>query len=505
MEILVACPHNYITGGIELIHQLVHELNGYSGICAKVWYIGSNISNPQPKEYDCYGNEYVVEQIPSCDSFLIFPEIWADMTCSQSFAKHKKAIYWMSVDNYVSRSSGRKLSSDILHITQSYYAYDYLTRVRGIEKSKIFMLTDYLNKAFLNSYDEDDERGDLILYNPKKGMEFTQKIIDAMPYIEGCFVPLQDMSREQLLHLMRKAKLYIDFGNHPGKDRLPRECAVNGCCVITSKNGSAKFHEDVTIPDDYKFDAIDENIPNILNKIEAILADYSHFCDDFAPYRGRIRKEPVLFKQQVESFVNAIYQPRFSIIIPAHDSAKYIAKALTSIRQQVFKDYELIVVCDSCNDNTAEIAMSYNAKLVITDFHCDGPARSVGLDKAKGEYVLFMDDDDWWLHEYVLNQLDDRLKKEKEPDILCFSFIFKGWKYADPKGNGGNYWIACWNKCWKKSFIGDSRFPNKKMSSDVDFHYSVFSKNPKIVEWDMPMYYYNYMREGSQTERDRRK
>ena len=136
---------------------------------------------------------------------------------------------------------------------------------------------------------------------------------------------------------------------------------------------------------------------------------------------------------------------RFSIIIPAHNSEKYISKALDSITHQTFKDYELIVVCDSCVDATSEVARSYGAQVITTDFHCDGPARSAGLDKAQGEYVLFMDDDDWWLHEYVLTQLDDKLKKENEPDILCFSFIFRHWKYADPKGNGGDYWRACWN------------------------------------------------------------
>ena len=453
MNILVACPHNYVTGGIELIHQLVHELNGYSGICAKVWYIGNNISNPQPKEYDCYGNEYVIEQTPSCDSFLIFPEIWADMTCSQSFAKHKKAIYWMSVDNYVSRSSGRKLPSDVLHITQSHYAYDYLINGLGIENSKIFMLTDYLNEVFLNSYDEDDERGDLILYNPKKGMWFTQKIIDAMPYADGCFVPLQDMTREQLISTMRTAKLYIDFGNHPGKDRLPRECAVNGCCVITSKNGSAKFQQDVTIPEEYKFEAVDENIPAIADKIEAILSDYSRHKENFMSYRALIRKEPILFKQQLDVFVDAIHHPRFSIIIPTHDARNYIESALKSVRHQVFDDYELIVVCDSCSDDTEILARDYDAKIINISAHCDGPARSAGLDVAQGEYVLFMDDDDWWLHEFVLTQLDEKLRESDEPDVLCFSFIFKGWKYASPRGNNGNHWIACWNKCWKNTFF----------------------------------------------------
>lgn len=195
---------------------------------------------------------------------------------------------------------------------------------------------------------------------------------------------------------------------------------------------------------------------------------------------------------------------RFSIIIPAYNAEKHISKALDSIQQQVFKDYELIVVCDSCTDNTEELARSYGAKIEQVEFHNDGLTRSRGIDVATGEYVLFMDDDDWWLHEYVLAQLDEKLTKEANPDILCFSFIFRHWKYANPTGNSGSHWIACWNKAWKRSFIGKTRFPNVKMSSDVNFHYDMFNKNPKVVDWDMPMYYYNFMREGSQTEMSRR-
>lgn len=195
---------------------------------------------------------------------------------------------------------------------------------------------------------------------------------------------------------------------------------------------------------------------------------------------------------------------RFSIIIPAYNSEKYIRKALDSIKQQEFKDYELIVVCDSCKDNTERIAQEYGAKTLAVEYHNDGLTRSKGLDLAQGEYVLFMDDDDWWLHEFVLSQLDTKLKETNSPDILCFSFIFKSWKYASPKGNFGGYWIAVWNKCWKRSFIGSTRFPNVYSISDTYFHGELFNKHPKIETWDMPMYYYNYMRKGSITESGRK-
>lgn len=193
---------------------------------------------------------------------------------------------------------------------------------------------------------------------------------------------------------------------------------------------------------------------------------------------------------------------RFSIIIPAHNSAAYIRKALDSIKQQTFQDYELIVICDSCNDNTEQIAKEYGAITARVGYSRDGLTRNDGIARATGEYVLFMDDDDWWLHEYVLELLDRKLKENPDIDVLCFSFIFKGVKYATPTGNGGKHWVAVWNKCWRRTLIADVKFSNELSTSDLTFNQKAMAKLPRLLDWDMPMYYYNYMRVGSQTERD---
>ena len=100
---------------------------------------------------------------------------------------------------------------------------------------------------------------------------------------------------------------------------------------------------------------------------------------------------------------------KFSIIIPAHNAAEHIQNALDSVTEQTFTDYELIVICDSCTDNTEQIAKEYGAITEKVAYHCDGPTRSRGLDIAKGDWILFMDDDDWWLHEYVLEQINSKL------------------------------------------------------------------------------------------------
>lgn len=194
---------------------------------------------------------------------------------------------------------------------------------------------------------------------------------------------------------------------------------------------------------------------------------------------------------------------KFSIVIPAHNSAAFIEKAIVSIRSQTYTSYELIVVCDACTDGTADVAYKWGDKVVITDFGRDGLARNAGLDIAEGEWILFMDDDDWWLHEYVLQQLVDRMEETTPSDVILFGFIWKGRGYAAPRRTGGLIWPNVWSKCWRRSFIGSTRFTDVKMESDLYFTHEMIGKvtdNEQLDFWPMPLYYYNYMRQGSQTE-----
>ena len=97
---------------------------------------------------------------------------------------------------------------------------------------------------------------------------------------------------------------------------------------------------------------------------------------------------------------------KYSIIVPCHNAVRYMRKCLDSIRCQSVDDYELIVVCDSCTDDTWKIAAEYANIVIQTDHKNDGLARQAGLDHASGEWVLFLDDDDYWLHDQVLTILE---------------------------------------------------------------------------------------------------
>ena len=185
---------------------------------------------------------------------------------------------------------------------------------------------------------------------------------------------------------------------------------------------------------------------------------------------------------------------KYSIIIPTHNAEDWIENALKSIVSQTVTDYELIVVCDACTDHTEEIAREYASVVINVDHNRCGLSRNAGLDFASGKWVLFMDDDDWWLHEYAFKQIADMLGNF---DLLCFGFIWKGRGYTSPNRPGGVYWPAVWNKCWRRSAIGSTRFPSE-YPDDLLFHNEMIStKFLRIQTWEMPLYYYNYWREGS--------
>lgn len=141
-----------------------------------------------------------------------------------------------------------------------------------------------------------------MLYNPKKGIDFTKKIIASDSTID--YIPLTNMGQDQIIELCKTSKVYIDFGNHPGKDRFPREAAHLGCIVITGKRGSAKFYEDVKIPEKFKFEDKENNIPYITREIKNIFLNYNEKIQDFSEYRKIIKNEEDGFENDLKKVWN---------------------------------------------------------------------------------------------------------------------------------------------------------------------------------------------------------
>lgn len=109
--------------------------------------------------------------------------------------------------------------------------------------------------------------------------------------------------------------------------------------------------------------------------------------------------------------------PKFSIIVPVYNVEKYIGKCLDSIMNQTFKDYEVIVVNDGTKDKSMDIVKKYDVKVINQENQGLSVARNTGLSKAKGEYLLFLDSDDY-IEKDLLKELNKSLKSK--PDLVRF-------------------------------------------------------------------------------------
>jgi glycosyltransferase involved in cell wall biosynthesis len=119
--------------------------------------------------------------------------------------------------------------------------------------------------------------------------------------------------------------------------------------------------------------------------------------------------------------------PFFSIIIPTYNRAHLISKAIDSVIAQTFENWELIIVDDGSTDNTKELILSYQEKDARIQYLYQenaerSAARNNGIKRAKGQYICFLDSDDYYLKER-LKGLYDFIQTEKEPKQFYYTAI----------------------------------------------------------------------------------
>lgn len=113
---------------------------------------------------------------------------------------------------------------------------------------------------------------------------------------------------------------------------------------------------------------------------------------------------------------------KFSIVIPVYNVEKYIAKCLDSIKNQTYDNYEVIIVNDGTKDNSVSVINKYLSDSRFTLYNKENgglsDARNYGVKYVKGDYIIFVDSDDY-IDENLLSKLNDILK-EKEYDIIKY-------------------------------------------------------------------------------------
>jgi len=199
---------------------------------------------------------------------------------------------------------------------------------------------------------------------------------------------------------------------------------------------------------------------------------------------------------------------KFSVVIPCYHSEEFIGKAIKSVLEQSYTNYELLVMCEIEDDASISAVRECGIEPHIDDYGSSGAARNAGISLAKGEYILFLDSDDWYLHSECFAMLNQFTRFPV--DFLSFAFIFGKYGYTSTCGNNGAMYPNVWSRAWRKQFLDkyDIRFPNTSRDEDVVFVQKAFDVKPKHTLTDIPFVYYTYPREGSrmsekeQDERD---
>ena len=199
-------------------------------------------------------------------------------------------------------------------------------------------------------------------------------------------------------------------------------------------------------------------------------------------------------------------QPKVSILIPAYNAEETIKKCLASIPQR--DDIEVLVYDDGSTDDTEDIAYEGLASChlngtVLGDCTNYGVAYAVNqlLDAANGEWVVLLGSDDWLITD-AFNKVVDMLKPTL--DLVYFNLEINSgevWRLTEEtKGN------CCGSvKFMRREFVGDTRCDeDRKAGEDYYFYCKLLSKHPREAFTNITAKHYNYPREGSLSDRQRR-
>ena len=205
-------------------------------------------------------------------------------------------------------------------------------------------------------------------------------------------------------------------------------------------------------------------------------------------------------------------KPLVSIIMPVYNTGKYLDKSIGSVIQQIYENWELIVVDDGSTDNSISIIQSFAQKdqriqLYIneSDQHGPGIARNIGLDHLRGKYTYFIDSDDWIEKELLVDTVTKA--EETGADLVPFGFIIEeenrqirkplkpagNYEYDDFKEIANGILRGTWGhvtELIKSELLASIRQNQYKSGEDICFQMDVLCKTRKVCGIDKEYYHY---------------
>lgn len=211
--------------------------------------------------------------------------------------------------------------------------------------------------------------------------------------------------------------------------------------------------------------------------------------------------------------------PKISVIVPVYGVEKYIAKCLQSIQQQSFESFECIVVDDGSPDNSAEIgkkAVEGDDRFILVAKPNGGlaSARNFGLNYAKGEFIAFVDSDDWVEPDFlelpyraiIKNNADvcmlgiNYVDKEGQSELLVSNLVEAYYENNDFLISGDTVTQFAWSKLYKKEIWDEIRFSEEVITYEDVYVTFRLLYGKKIVNIEKPLY--NYLQRAGTLSRD---
>ena len=217
---------------------------------------------------------------------------------------------------------------------------------------------------------------------------------------------------------------------------------------------------------------------------------------------------------------------KISVIMPVYNVEKFVDKAIKSVLEQTLKEIELLVVDDGSTDNSGSICDKYakndDRMIVIHKENGGAPtARNVAIEMAKGEFLYFIDSDDWIEKDYLEKMYD--LMKKYDADLIVTGFMMEYFQNGrtvtystkskeavyltqeELRKNAYKYFDNSllglpWNKLFRRKIIIDEniRFPKTKWD-DMHFNLDYLMNIKSMVVSSMAKYYWYRSRAGAET------
>lgn len=324
---------NILSGGVSSLHNLCEELiqNQYN---AKMFYVDANEQFIEhvlkPKFNFLRTNEIIDDE----SNLLIVPETLPHLLVN--YHKTGKIIYWLSLKFFVKNKNFYKGLLRNYFIRKITFPNDFIGNTSGIidrikqnmlyrgmkdsvvwQKNIIHITNSFYTYSFCKKMGASNIN---LLYNPLIGGIFDKKpafprkkqiLIGARTskllkfYLEKTLpdftvIHVKKMSIETVYEYMSESMVYVDLSTS-NRDRAPREAAFLGCIVITSKIGSAKYYQDVPIPNKYKFRNKLHNYPKLKRLIKNNALNYTEIISDFDSINNRTIEERNNFSNEIAS------------------------------------------------------------------------------------------------------------------------------------------------------------------------------------------------------------